>query len=106
MEIMPLAAVERIATLPYAGAALLPKAGPAEVIAAHTGQEYIPAAALASLHGAAIQLPRGFRQRRQVHVVGDGDQQINIFWRGFRRGERPDQGDSFHTRETRGGLNK
>ena len=62
VEMMALTAVERIATHPDAGAALLPRAGSAKVVSWRVSQEHIPAAAIPCLHSTAIQLPRSFSQ--------------------------------------------
>ncbi len=56
---------------------LLPKACPAKILARGVDQEHIPATAAAGLHRKAIQPPRRFRQRRQIHLIRNGD---SICW--------------------------
>lgn len=82
VEIRPAAAMKRVARLPNSGPAVFPSARSSDVGATLVRQEHVSTAIEALC--VSLQAPTARRQERQVGIVRDHDQDIDVF--GIRLG--------------------
>src|SRR5437660_69653 len=97
VKVWPSAAMQRVARPSYSGSTVSPMACSSDVRAAFIGEKHVSAPFEAL--GVALQAPRSCRQWRQVGIVGDHDEHVNVLRIWLRRDDRAQDGNALHARQ-------